>query len=812
MGVLRGPADRERQTGHPPRVGPALQGPLPPVPHDAGQARRPQGRLGLPRAPGRGRGRKGARLLGQVRDRGLRHRALQRQVPRVGAALRRGLAVAHLAHRHVDRHRRRVLDALQRVHRERVVAVPPDLGRRRDLRGLQGRPLLRPLRHRVVEPRARPARARTATSPSRRSTCGSRSSARDSSDLLVWTTTPWTLPSNVGAAVGPDDRLRPRARARGRTRPRDGPGPGGRRARRRRRDRRRRAASPRSSARATNRRSRCSPSRASARSRSSPTTSSPSTTARASCTSRPRSARSTARSASARACRSSTRSTTRPASTPSSASGTRARFVKDTDPDLIDDLTARGRIVAVVDYTHSYPHCWRCDTPLIYWAKPTWFARTSAYKHGAARARTRRSTGTPSTSSTAASATGSRTTSTGRCRATATGARRSPCGAATTAARHLRRLGRRARRAVGARPHRHRSAPAVRRRRHDHVPGVRDRHRVPHRTGARRVVRLGLDAGRAVPLPVRARATTFDQRFPADFICEAIDQTRGWFYSLLAVNTLVFGQHAVPQRRVPGAHRRQGRRQDVEVARQRDRPGARARRAGRRRAALVHVLVGLAVDAEARLRRGHRRGHPPVPADAVEHLLVLRHLREHRRLDAAPRARATPAHVLDRWITSRLHRTVRTVTDALEQFDALAATQALTELVDDLSNWYVRRSRPRFWKSSDPAAHATLHQVLLTVSQLLAPFCPFVADELFRNLAGDRRVGAPRRLAELRRGRDRRRARSRDDPGPHARLARACRARRRQARRAPTAAPRDRAARPRANGSATTSRRRSRTS
>src|SRR5678816_728425 len=61
--------------------------------------------------------------------------------------------------------------------------------------------------------------------------------------------------------------------------------------------------------------------------------------------------------------------------------------------------------------------------------------------------------------------------------------------------------------------------------------------------------------------------------------------------------------------------------------------------------------------------------------------------------------------------------------------------RALAELVDDLSNWYVRRSRPRFWKASDPAAHATLHEVLTTVSQLLAPYCPFVSDEMYRNLA-----------------------------------------------------------------------------
>jgi isoleucyl-tRNA synthetase len=92
-------------------------------------------------------------------------------------------------------------------------------------------------------------------------------------------------------------------------------------------------------------------------------------------------------------------------------------------------------------------------------------------------------------------------------------------------------------------------------------------------------------------------------------------------------------------------------------------------------------------------------------------------------------------HVLDRWIRSRLHRTVRAVTEALDDFDTFAGTQALAELVDDLSNWYVRRSRPRFWKSSDAAAHATLHEALTLIAQLLAPYTPFVADEMYRNLA-----------------------------------------------------------------------------
>jgi isoleucyl-tRNA synthetase len=99
-------------------------------------------------------------------------------------------------------------------------------------------------------------------------------------------------------------------------------------------------------------------------------------------------------------------------------------------------------------------------------------------------------------------------------------------------------------------------------------------------------------------------------------------------------------------------------------------------------------------------------------------------------------ATRSPSHVMDRWARSRVHATVSDVTEALDGFDALRAAQALERLVDDLSNWYVRRSRSRFWKSSDPHAHATLHESLATVALLLAPLCPFVADELWGNLGG----------------------------------------------------------------------------
>lgn len=91
-------------------------------------------------------------------------------------------------------------------------------------------------------------------------------------------------------------------------------------------------------------------------------------------------------------------------------------------------------------------------------------------------------------------------------------------------------------------------------------------------------------------------------------------------------------------------------------------------------------------------------------------------------------------HVMDRWILSELDETTRVVTESLEAFDALDGASRIARFVDDLSNWYVRRCRPRFWKSSDPRAHATLHECLVTVAELLAPFCPFLADEIHTTL------------------------------------------------------------------------------
>jgi isoleucyl-tRNA synthetase len=417
----------------------------------------------------------------------------------------------------------------------------------------------------------------------------------------------------------------------------------------------------------------------------------------------------------------------------------RATFVKDADAAIVDALAAAGLLVRAVDYTHSYPHCWRCGTPLIYWAKPTWFARTSAHrdellaeneqvawhpehiKHGRfgdwlqnnidwALSRDR-FWGTP--------------LPVWRC----DGCGHDECigSVAELSARAGRELG-------DLDLHR----PVV----DDIVLPCTECGGRAHRVEP--VLDAWFDSGSMPAAQFHAPfegAEEFAARFPADFICEAIDQTRGWFYSLLAVNTLVYG--AAPYRNVlclallvdqDGQKMSKSRGNVIDPWTILESRGADALRWNFASTSSPWTVKRVS---EAGIDESTRRVLVTL-WETYRFFVTYANLDGWTPTDAD--ASASPStSVLDRWIRSRVHDTLRTVTDALEAFDALRGAQAIELLVDDLSNWYVRRSRGRFWNSDDPGAHATLHEALSTLALLLAPYTPFLADELHRTLAA---VGA----------------------------------------------------------------------
>ena len=221
----------------------------------------------------------------------------------------------------------------------------------------------------------------------------------------------------------------------------------------------------------------------------------------------------------------------------------------------------------------------------------------------------------------------------------------------------------------------------------------------------------------------------FEESFPADFICEAIDQTRGWFYSLLAVNTLVFD--STPYLDV------------VCLGHIVDLDGTKMSKSKGNVHDPWHIFSTFGADAlrwyffsSGQPWTSRRVSEEGLRESTRQTLITLWNVFSfhvtYADLDRwLPHDEPLqPTHVLDRWVLSELDDTIRTITDALEQFDGLTAATRLATFIDDVSNWYVRRSRQRFWKASDPAAHATLHHVLVSTSRLLAPFCPFLAEEL----------------------------------------------------------------------------------
>ena len=399
-------------------------------------------------------------------------------------------------------------------------------------------------------------------------------------------------------------------------------------------------------------------------------------------------------------------------------------FFKTADAQLVEDLRARGLLFRAVPHEHAYPHCWRCHTPLLYYALPSWYVRTTAVRDQmlAANERTDWHPETIRHGRFGDWLANNVDWALSRDRYWGTPLPIWRCGDG-----HDTCVGSRAELAALA----GRDLSDV------------DLHR-PAIDAVRITCRCGLPADRLPPVidawwdsgsmpfaqfgaPHRD-AAAFEAAYPAQYVCEAIDQTRGWFYALTAVGTVVLGRPAYETVLCLGhILADDGRKMSkhlgnvLEPIGVMDRHGADALR--------WFMLCGGSPWASRRIT--------DAPLEEIVRKVLLTYwntasfLTRHAGAagwtpgDPAPEVADRPP--LDRWALSELHRTVLEVDAALDGFDPPRAGRRLTGFVDDLSNWYVRRSRRRFWRG-DPAALATLHECLEVLTRLLAPFTPFVTE------------------------------------------------------------------------------------
>ena len=424
-------------------------------------------------------------------------------------------------------------------------------------------------------------------------------------------------------------------------------------------------------------------------------------------------------------------------------------FVKEADPLIIEDLRSRSRLLRATTIRHTYPFCWRCGTPLLYYAKPSWYIATTQVGESLRRSNQElihwhpehlrdgrygdwiannvdwaisreRYWGTP--------------LPIWRCR---------DCNA-TEAVGSFAELGERARGGELELPDPHR--PYV-----DAVEldcgacgGVMGR--IPE------VADAWFDSG-AMPYaqwhyPFENQET-FRERFPAEFICEGVDQTRGWFYSLHAEAVLLHAAGAVPE---PTAYRHV-----LSVGHILDEAGEKMSKSKGNVVDPWQVLDEHGADAlRWYLYTASPPGNPRRFSSALvgeaqrKYLLTLWNTYSffvtYANIDGfdptastgGREAAAAARSELDRWLLSALQGLIEEVTRELDAYEPTNAARAIEEFVEQLSNWYVRRSRRRFWKSEDDAdkaaAYQTLYEALVTVALLTAPLTPYVSDAMYRNL------------------------------------------------------------------------------
>ncbi len=421
-------------------------------------------------------------------------------------------------------------------------------------------------------------------------------------------------------------------------------------------------------------------------------------------------------------------------------------FVKKADPMILKDLDKEGKLFSAPKFEHDYPHCWRCDTPLIYYARESWFIKMTAVRDDLVR---NNNTVNWIPESIGKGRFGDwleniQDWGISRNRYWGTPLNVWECGCG-----HMESIGSRAElaeksgndKALTVELHR----PYI-----DEItircPRCgKEMHRVPE------VIDCWFDSG-AMPFAQHhypfENKELFEQQFPAQFISEAVDQTRGWFYSLMAESTLIF--HKAPYENV------------IVLGHVQDENG---QKMSKSKGNAVDPFEALATYGADAIRWYFYINSAPWLPNRFHGKAVQEGQRKfmgtlwntyaffvlYANIDEFDATRYTLEYdklsVMDKWLLSRLNTVVKDTDSHLNNYRIPEAARAMQEFVDEMSNWYVRRSRERFWakgmEQDKVNAYMTLYTALTTIAKLAAPLIPFMTEEIYRNLVCSIDASAP---------------------------------------------------------------------
>ncbi len=421
------------------------------------------------------------------------------------------------------------------------------------------------------------------------------------------------------------------------------------------------------------------------------------------------------------------------------------KFVMDADPEIIDWLKENGKLYRKQSMEHNYPHCWRCKTPLLYYAKPSWYIEMTKLKDQLVANNNEVNWFPPYVGEKRfgnwLENVNDWAISRSRYWGTPLNIWRCDCGHMDTVASKQELADRAIEKIDPATVELHR-------------PYVDDIHLKCDKcsgtmTRVLDVIDCWFDSG-AMPFAQHhypfENKETFDQLFPADFICEGIDQTRGWFYSLLAISTFVMGK--APYKNVlvndlildkEGKKMSKSRGNTVDSFAMFDQYGADVVRWYLYYVSPAWMPTKFDEEGLKEVDSKFFRTFKNV----YNFFTLYANTDQIKATDFFVKPEDRPE--LDRWMLSKLNVLIRDVTTEMDVYDTMKAVRKIQEFVnEDLSNWYIRRSRRRFWGNEltedKKAVYNTTYEVLVTVCKLAAPFAPYMTEEIFRNLTEEESV------------------------------------------------------------------------